>query len=425
MFLILPNQLFASIDKSKEYLLYEHPKFFTKYNYHAKKLVLHRASMRAFYNGCKQRGIKIRYVEYDESIDLKSIKEMYNPCDKDIESELKHVKFLDSPMWLLSNIQLDEYKGTLFFHSFKQFCVKDLKLSGMEKSLDSMNRNRYGEDTYPNIPKPGKSETTYITEAIDYINSKKLKCYGSYEGFEYPITRRSALNSMKDFFDKRLGSFGKYQDSIVEDKKGNILYHSFLSSSINIGLLEIDEVLKYAYIYKSRVDSNAFEGYVRQLLWREYMRYVYYKYYESLIKSNNLLLNKKLEGSWYSNSLNTGILPVDRCVKKVYDTAYLHHIERLMIILNIFVLMEIKPSEMYKWFMTCFIDAYDWVMLGNVYIFSYSHKGSRKPYISSSNYIMKMSDYRRGAWNERWDKMYKDFIVKKREKLKGTIYYVQ
>ena len=42
-------------------------------------------------------------------------------------------------------------------------------------------------------------------------------------------------------------------------------------------------------------------------------------------------------------------------------------------------------------FLSCVsIDAYDWVMATNIYIFSYAWKpASRKPYLSSSNYILK------------------------------------
>ena len=55
--------------------------------------------------------------------------------------------------------------------------------------------------------------------------------------------------------------------------------------------------------------------------------------------------------------------------------------------------------------MKYYIDAYDWVMVGNVYGMSgFSDGGSitTKPYISSSNYLLKMSDYNK---NENWCKI--------------------
>ncbi|MBN2312912.1 MAG: hypothetical protein JXM79_03215, partial [Sedimentisphaerales bacterium] len=62
-----------------------------------------------------------------------------------------------------------------------------------------------------------------------------------------------------------------------------------------------------------------------------------------------------------------------------------------------------------------FIDAYDWVMVPNVYGMSqYADGGlmTSKPYISSSNYIRKMSDFRAGPWCEIWDALFWRFIQK-------------
>ena len=98
----------------------------------------------------------------------------------------------------------------------------------------------------------------------------------------------------------------------------------------------------------------------------------------------------------------TGIKPIDDCINKVNDNAYLHHIERLMVIGNFIFLCEIHPDDVYKWFMEFFIDSYDWVMVPNVYGMSQfaDEPNVYKPYISSSNYIMKMSDYKREIGRE-------------------------
>ena len=47
--------------------------------------------------------------------------------------------------------------------------------------------------------------------------------------------------------------------------------------------------------------------------------------------------------------------------------------------------------------MELYIDAYDWVMVPNIYGMSQFSDGglmSSKPYVSSSNYIKKMSDFK-------------------------------
>ena len=87
-----------------------------------------------------------------------------------------------------------------------------------------------------------------------------------------------------------------------------------------------------------------------------------------------------------------------------------------MILGNIFLLLEIKPNEVYEFFMKNYIDAYDWVMVGNVYGMSgFSDGGSitTKPYIASSNYLLKMSDYSKNeSWCEIVDGLYWRFLYK-------------
>ena len=41
----------------------------------------------------------------------------------------------------------------------------------------------------------------------------------------------------------------------------------------------------------------------------------------------------------------------------------------------------------------------------------------RRPYITSSNYILKMSNYRKGDWSDVWDKLYSKFLKNNKTKL--------
>ena len=121
----------------------------------------------------------------------------------------------------------------------------------------------------------------------------------------------------------------------------------------------------------------------------------------------------KLPKSCYNGT--TGIEPVDQSIKKLLNTGYNHHIERLMILGNFFLLTEIEPDEVYKWFMEMYIDAYDWVMVPNVYGMSQFADGglfATKPYISGSNYIIKMSNYKKGEWSEIWNALFWRFMIK-------------
>ena len=68
--------------------------------------------------------------------------------------------------------------------------------------------------------------------------------------------------------------------------------------------------------------------------------------------------------------------------------------------------------------MESFIDAYDWVMVPNVYGMSQFADGglfATKPYISGSNYILKMSDYKKGEWSETWNALFWRFMIKNEE----------
>ena len=63
--------------------------------------------------------------------------------------------------------------------------------------------------------------------------------------------------------------------------------------------------------------------------------------------------------------------------------------------------------------MELFIDSYDWVMVPNVYGMSQFADGglmATKPYISGSNYLMKMSDYPKGDWQPIWDGLFWRFM---------------
>ena len=56
------------------------------------------------------------------------------------------------------------------------------------------------------------------------------------------------------------------------------------------------------------------------------------------------------------------------------------------------LLCEFHPDEVYRWFMELFIDAYDWVMVPNVYgmsLFVDNGSFATKPYIGGANYIRK------------------------------------
>jgi len=194
------------------------------------------------------------------------------------------------------------------------------------------------------------------------------------------------------------------------------MFHSLLSSSINIGLLNPSEIIYHLNKYKEVVPINSFEGYLRQLFWREYQRYTYI--YIDWNKLNYFGNNKKLSKKWYNGTL--GVEPVDDLIKSGIHTGYIHHIGRLMFVGNFMNLSGISPNEGFKWFMEFSIDSYEWVMCQNVKDMVFFVSGgitTRKPYITSSNYILKMSNYNKDKWSEKWDTLYRLFLTKNKLKL--------
>jgi deoxyribodipyrimidine photolyase-related protein len=190
---------------------------------------------------------------------------------------------------------------------------------------------------------------------------------------------------------------------------------------LNIGLVTPAEVLERALSPKvaNGIPLNSMEGFVRQVLgWREFIRAVYLREGGFQRTRNYWGFHRRIPASFYDGS--TGIVPFDGVLSKVLQTGYAHHIERLMVLGNFLLLCEFDPDEVYRWFMELFIDAYDWVMVPNVYGMTQFADGglmTTKPYISGSNYLAKMGDWEAGPvlpsghrWGEVWDALFWRFM---------------
>jgi deoxyribodipyrimidine photolyase-related protein len=237
--------------------------------------------------------------------------------------------------------------------------------------------------------------------------------------FIWPTSHQEAASWLKDFVENRLDGFGPYADAV--DKNAAWIYHSALSSSLNIGLLNPQQVVEAALERHAKrpVPLQSLEALIRQILgWREFMRAQYVTHGEALRTTNVLAHRRRLTNDWYAGT--TGLPPFDDIVKKVDDHAYAHHVERLMVAGNLMLLCEIDPMDIYKWYSELFIDAYDWVMVPNVFTMSqFADEGQAmaKPYVASSNYILQMSSYERGEWCDTWDGLFWRFIDKHKSAL--------
>ena len=348
---------------------------------------------------------------------------------KELLKKFENIQFIKNDSFLYNNEDLESFhqnvknKQRITHKSFYNWSLdKQPKLRKIiDKNLDALNRKVYkGNPIY----KSKINRSRFVVDAIKYVETHFTYNYGSTATFSYPINHAQAKNILKKFLDERLIHYGDFQDSINFDDP--VLYHSMLSSSLNIGLLTPSEVIKSALktwnANSEKIKKNNFEGFIRQIIgWREYMHYIYIFHEDELSKSNALELKNKLNESWWIGK--TPLVPVNLVIKQTLKSAYMNHIQRLMIVLNAMILYEIRPDDIVKWFTELSIDAYDWVMISNVYAMGgFNDKFMSRPYISSSKYLVRMGN-EKGEWEQVWDDLYRKFVCKKRGTVPSLKFY--
>ena len=456
--LLFPHQLFEHHpmpERVDAVYLIEEALFFRQYAFHRQKIAFHRASMKAWEHAFTSQGTACHYVSSTEPVsDVRALIEtlaaedqhlelhFIDPVDewlsrrimKQAERFKLGVVTYESPLFLNTRADLASFfrkeKKSFFQTTFyKQqrkkgniLLDKDGTPTGGKWTFDSANRKKYPKGkTPPGIERPAPNP--FWDEAVAYTQ----KHYGANPGTLpsspfYPVTHDDAQRWFKQFLHERFHDFGAYEDAIVKDE--HLLHHSLLSPLLNVGLLSPDDVLTQSLAFADSRDIpiNSTEGFVRQIIgWREFMRGMYECKGVAMRTRNFWGFDRKIPAGFYDGS--TGIEPVDTVIGKVLETGYCHHIERLMILGNFMLLCEFDPDEVYKWFMELFIDAYDWVMVPNVYGMSQFADGglfATKPYISSSNYVRKMSDYPSGEWQGTWDGLFWRFVDRRKDFFKNN-----
>ncbi len=444
--IIFPNQLFADnplFQNGLETYLIEEFLFFRQYRFHKQKLAFHRATMRFYMTYMEEKEINVNYIESENPLsDIRILLEelekqdiagihVIDPVDNWLEKRLKTVKKIklhiyDNPLFLNKKSELlgffrpekkSFFQTTFYKNQRKKHNIlldSDGNPIGGKWTYDVENRKKYPKGKIPpRIHFPDSSP--FWDEAVRYVESHFEKNPGKLTSSPiYPIDFTSAQEWFQQFLDYRFFDFGNYEDAIVNNE--NFLHHSVISPLLNVGLLEPAPVLEQSLYFarENGIPLNSTEGFVRQIIgWREFIRGIYESKGSTSRTQNFWNFERKIPASFYKG--NTGIVPIDQTIKKVLDTGYCHHIERLMVLGNFMLLCEFDPDEVYKWFMELFIDAYDWVMVPNVYGMSQFADGglfATKPYISGSNYIRKMSDYPTGEWEKFWDGLFWRFIHK-------------
>lgn len=271
---------------------------------------------------------------------------------------------------------------------------------GGKWNFDHSNRKKWTGN--PEIPHE-RGFRKDATQIVSEIEKAGIKTFGNInaEQFSWPTSRTDALSVLNYFCKKLLVHFGDYQDAMHTEEK--FLFHSRLSFAMNCKMLSpkevIDKVLDYYYDNTADIHISQVEGFVRQILgWREFMRGVYWKEMPQYAKLNKLDNNNSLPDFFWTGKTKMNCLK--HAIGQSLDEAYAHHIQRLMVIGNFALLAQVDPDEVDAWYLGVYIDAIEWVEITNTRGMSqYADGGiiATKPYVSSANYINKMSNYCKGC----------------------------
>jgi deoxyribodipyrimidine photolyase-related protein len=473
--LVLPHQLFeqqwVGAGKDTIFVLIEHDLYFRQYSFHSHKLVLHRASMAGFARRLGALGHEVVVLHSDGSQSSRDqladvirrrrprTVTWFDVVDDWLEQDLvaglanggytmRSEDVLETPNFLTSRDQITQWfaANRPRLHDFYVWQRRRLGILvekgapvGGKWSFDADNRKRlprsytppavgrFGDhqalqgqgmfdlDAPANPAKPqdprDSDAAREVESAIHWVAEEFPDAPGDPRLFAWPTTQEEAREHLAEFVSDRLDGFGPYEDAISTTHP--FINHGLLTPILNIGLLNPADVLEA--VLDGAGDNTplaSLEGFVRQVIgWREYMRSTYRLRGRRMRTVNLLNHRNELGTGWWD--ARTGLAPVDLVVSRVLDTGYAHHIERLMVLGNAMSLLRIHPDAAYEWFMAMFIDAYDWVMVPNVYAMSQFAAGAditTKPYVSGSNYLRKMSDLPPGEWTADWDALYWIFV---------------
>lgn len=298
-----------------------------------------------------------------------------------------------------------------FFKGKKQFLMEnfyrkmrkdhDILMQGKEPvggkwNFDHDNRNKYkGEVPIP----PAYSYKTDVSDLLSEIEKAGIKTMGDIdaENFHWPVDRKQALQFARYFCRELLPYFGTYQDAMHTEEK--FLFHSRISFALNSKLIGpkelVNKIIEAWEENQDKINIAQVEGYIRQVIgWREYMRGIYWAKMPDFAEKNFFEHERKLPDFYWTGE--TKMSCMEKSIKQSLSEAYAHHIQRLMVTGNFALLNMTHPDEVDQWYLGIYIDAIEWVEITNTRGMSQFADGGivgSKPYLSSANYMHKMSNY--------------------------------
>jgi deoxyribodipyrimidine photolyase-related protein len=467
--LILGDQLnsahswFAKPDEDVTYVLMEVRQETDYVTHHIQKVAAFFAAMRAFAAHLERRGHSVVYLRLDDPDNDQTVPgnvqrllrrrrisrfEYLQPDEHRLDQQLGKMPEAagcsthceDTEHFLTARHDLKQMfagKKRFLMESFyrrmrKRFDVlmEGDKPVGGKWNFDASNRRSY--DGRAPIPKPLEFGND-VREIVGMIRKAGVRTLGEIEprNLIWPVSRAQALRLLAHFTAEGLPRFGTYQDAMT--RRSWSLFHSRLSFALNTKMLHPLEVVSAAVTAwrddPRRIAIQQAEGFVRQILgWREYMRGVYWALMPGLARMNFLGHDLPLPDFYWTAETRMGCLQA--AVGQSLAQAYAHHIQRLMVTGNFALLAGVAPDEVDAWYLGIYIDAVQWVEMPNTRAMSQFADGgivATKPYVSSANYIRKMSDYcddcaydhrrRHGEGACPFNSLYWDFFARHRTRL--------
>ncbi|MEM9975720.1 MAG: cryptochrome/photolyase family protein [Pseudomonadota bacterium] len=395
----------------------------TYVGHHPKKIALIFAAMRKFAARLREAGWQVAYTEYDDPENAGSIPgELLRRAEETgateviatrpgewrlieaLEGAALPVRFLEDDRFIASHREFEawaegrkELRMEYFYREMRRktgILMDGDKPAGGKWNFDHDNRKPAKGDLFRKGPVAFEPDEV-TDEVIDLIEREFPSNFGSLRPLDYATDDVSAQAALDHFIEHALPQFGDYQDAMLEGDPH--LYHALISAYLNIGLLDPLETCRRveAAWAAGEAPINAAEGFIRQILgWREFVRGVYFLEGPDYARRNRLNHQRKLPDMYWG--AETKMNCIAQAVGQTRDLAYAHHIQRLMVTGNFALLAGINPNEVHEWYLSVYIDAFEWVEAPNTVGMSQFADGGvvgSKPYVSSGNYIDKMSDY--------------------------------
>jgi deoxyribodipyrimidine photolyase-related protein len=447
-----------------DYLMIEVASEATYVSHHIVKITSFFLAMRLFASELRKRGFSVIYIALDNeksqgtfhntihSVLRKGSYERFEYLEPDefrLDRHLKEfAKSLSIPSGVMSSEHFLEERTSVadFFRGKKQFLLEsyyrhlrlqhDILLDDKKKpeggmwNFDKENRSKFSPSTV--IPK--RLTFNYeVDNIVSMLHAQSVPTIGRCEekSFFPPLSRDDALLALSYFCSSCLQHFGTYQDAMT--LRDPFLFHSLLSFPLNVKLLSprevIDAAIKEWTLRPSEISISQIEGFVRQILgWREYMRGIYWAKMPDYATLNFFGARTSLPHYFWDGV--TAMKCMSDSLHSSLSHSYAHHIQRLMILGNFALLAGIDPTEVDSWYLGVYVDAIEWVQLPNTRGMSQFADGgivATKPYVASSNYIHKMSDYcSKCSYNRSlkygdkacpFNSLYWDFFSRNRDKL--------